>query len=147
MPYVIGLILALVVAALARRIHLDRDSAFYPTVLMVVASYYVLFAVIGQSTRATAIETVVMITFVIVAVVGFRKNLWLVAGGLATHAVFDWFHGAVVVNSGVPSWWPGFCLSYDAAAASILAALLINSRTMKSPVPLTPIGSTNANHA
>jgi multidrug transporter EmrE-like cation transporter len=48
-PLVIGLLLALVVSLLAWAAGFDRDRSFYPTVLCVVASYYVLFAVMGGS--------------------------------------------------------------------------------------------------
>ncbi len=41
MDYLIGLFLSLGVAALATIIGLDRERAFYPTVLIVIASYYV----------------------------------------------------------------------------------------------------------
>ena len=44
LPYVAGIVLSIGVAAFARRVGLDRDRAFYPTVAIVVASYYVLFA-------------------------------------------------------------------------------------------------------
>ena len=40
MPYVIGIVLSLGVALLARGVGFDRDRAFYPTVLIVIASYY-----------------------------------------------------------------------------------------------------------
>jgi hypothetical protein len=42
---------------------LDRDRAFYPTVAMVVASYYCLFAVIGASPRALVLESLVAAVF------------------------------------------------------------------------------------
>lgn len=45
MEYLIGLFLSLAVAGLIVVVGLDREAAFYPTVLIVVASYYVLFAV------------------------------------------------------------------------------------------------------
>jgi ABC-type Fe3+ transport system permease subunit len=48
MPYVVGIVLSLGVALFARRVGFDRDRAFYPTVLIVIASYYVLFAAIGK---------------------------------------------------------------------------------------------------
>ena len=47
MGYAIGIVLALCVSVFARVVGLDRDRAFYPTVLVVIASYYVLFAVMG----------------------------------------------------------------------------------------------------
>ena len=54
MAYAIGIGLALVVSVFARSVGLDRDRALYPTVLVVIASYYVLFAVMGGSMRALA---------------------------------------------------------------------------------------------
>ena len=41
MPYLIGIVLSVGVALFARCVEFDRDRAFYPTVLMVIASYYV----------------------------------------------------------------------------------------------------------
>jgi hypothetical protein len=42
MEYSIGLILSLAVAGFAAAIGFDRERAFYSTVLIVIASYYVL---------------------------------------------------------------------------------------------------------
>jgi hypothetical protein len=124
MAYIIGILLALVSVVLARLAGLDRDRAFYPTVLVVVATYYVLFAVIGGSFGALVVESIVMVAFAIVAVLGFRFNLWLVVFALAAHGVFDFVHGNVVVNPGVPIWWPAFCMAYDVVAAGFLGWLL-----------------------
>ena len=44
LPYVVGIVLSIGVALFARWVGFDRDRAFYPTVLIVIASYYVLFA-------------------------------------------------------------------------------------------------------
>jgi hypothetical protein len=49
MRYVIGIVLSVGVALFARCVGFDRDRAFYPTVLMVIASYYMLFAAITVS--------------------------------------------------------------------------------------------------
>jgi len=125
--YAIGVVLALVVSYFARVTGLDRDRAFYATVAIVVALYYVLFAVMSGSEHALVVETIVMTAFVAVAVVGFKFNLWLVVAALAGHGVFDVLHNLVVTNPGVPEWWPAFCLTYDIAAAGFLAWLLTRS--------------------
>jgi hypothetical protein len=124
MPYLTGIALALMISVGARVIGLDRDRAFYPTVLLVIASYYVLFAVVGGSDHALVVETLVMTGFLLVAAVGFRASLWLVVAALAAHGVFDFLHGRIVANPGVPAWWPAFCLAYDVTAAAFLAWLL-----------------------
>ena len=92
MGYVAGIGIALKGSVLARLVGLDRDRAFYPTVLFVIASYYVLFAVMGGSGQALLIESIVMAAFGFVAILGFRFNLWLVVGALAADGIFDFFH-------------------------------------------------------
>ena len=128
MPLLVGALLALAVGLMARVSGLDRDRAFYPTVLVVVASYFCLFAAMGGSTRALALETVVAAAFVAAAISGFRSSLWVVAGGLAAHGVSDLGHGKVIFNPGTPSWWPAFCATYDVVAAGFLAWLLMSGR-------------------
>ncbi len=121
MGYAIGIVLALVVSRFARWTGLDRDRAFYSTMAIVIASYYVLFAVMGGSTHALVVETLVMTLFVLVAVMGFKFYPWLLVACLAGHGVFDLFHDLVVENPGVPRWWPAFCLAFDVGAAVLLA--------------------------
>jgi hypothetical protein len=125
MPYLIGVVLAAVVGAFALLAGFDRDRAFYPTVLIVVATYYVLFAVMASSMPALAIESLVAGAFLLLAVAGFKKNLWLVVAALVGHGVFDFVHRIFIQNPGVPVWWPGFCLSFDALAGLVLAFLLV----------------------
>ena len=103
----------------------DRDRAFYPTLLVVIASYYVLFAAMSGSGRVVVAESAVMSGFVLLAVAGFKLNLWLVVAALAGHGVLDGVHGRLVANPGVPEWWPAFCLAYDVTAAGFLAWLLV----------------------
>ena len=128
MPYVVGFALALLTFLFARIARLDRDRALYPVLLIVIASYYVLFAVMGGSTRATMIESMVTTLFAIVAVAGFRTGLWLVAAALAAHGVFDLIHGYMISNPGVPVWWPPFCLAYDITLAICLGWLVYKGK-------------------
>jgi hypothetical protein len=126
--YAVGFVLALVVSFVARATGLDRDRAFYVAVVMAISSYYVLFAVLGGSTQALIVESIVMSAFVLVALIGFKLNLWLVAASLAGHGVFDGFHDLAYTNPGVPGWWPAFCGTFDVAAAGVLAWLLLQSK-------------------
>ncbi len=125
MEYLIGAGLAVVVCAFATLTGFDRDRAFYPTLPAVIATYYVLFAVIGSSTPAVASESLTAGAFLALAAAGFKKNLWLIMAALAGHGVFDFFHHLFIQNPGVPVWWPGFCLSFDVVAAGFLAILLM----------------------
>ncbi|MGE3886659.1 MAG: hypothetical protein AB7H81_09510 [Vicinamibacterales bacterium] len=124
MPYVIGIVLSAGVAVFARVVGFDRDRAFYPTVMIVIAAYYVLFAAMSGSVRTVVIESAVMTLFAAAAVAGFKSSAWIVVVALAGHGVFDAVHGYVIENAGVPAWWPAWCLAYDLGAAAGLALLL-----------------------
>ncbi len=128
MEYLIGAGLALGIAMFAAMAGFDRDRAFYPAMLVVIASYYDLFAVIGGQTGALGMETLALVLFAAVSVIGFRTDLWIVAGALLAHGVFDLVHGGLIANTGVPAWWPMFCLSFDGVAGGYLAWLLGSSR-------------------
>jgi len=125
MEYLVGFGLAVVVCAFASLVGFDLDRVFYPTLLTVVATYYILFAVGGNSTQALAVESLIATGFLALAVAGFKKNLWLIVAALAGHGVFDFFHHLFIPNPGVPVWWPGFCLSFDVLAGGFLAVLLM----------------------
>src|SRR4051812_16715202 len=124
LPYVVGVVLSIGVALFARRVGFDRDRAFYPTVLIVVASYYVLFAVMSGSVETVLLESIIMALFAVAAVAGFKGSAWIVVAALAGHGVQDAVHGHIVANAGVPAWWPAWCLAYDVGAAGALAWIL-----------------------
>jgi hypothetical protein len=125
MEYLIGVILSLAVAGSAAVIGFDRERAFVPTVLIVIASYYVLFAAMGASRPTLTVEIVVAGGFLLGAVLGFRKNFWLIVTALIGHGAFDIVHRFFINNPGVPHWWPGFCLAFDALLGVFLAVRLI----------------------
>jgi pimeloyl-ACP methyl ester carboxylesterase len=129
MEYLVGTGLALIVGAFATVAGYDRDRSFYPTVLIVVASYYDLFAIIGGREGALGPEIAASMMFVALSAIGFRTSLWVVVAALAGHGLFDFVHGHVIDNPGVPAWWPMFCLSYDVSAAAYLAWRLVTRRT------------------
>jgi len=125
----VGIAAAVLTALLGRIAGFDRDRAFYPTLLIVVASYYVLFAAMGGSARTLVVELVVMGIFAAAAVAAFRGRLWIAAAGLVAHGTFDMLvHGRVVANAGMPAWWPAFCAAYDVAAGLFLVWLLVRER-------------------
>jgi hypothetical protein len=121
------------VAALAMRSGMDRDRSFYPTVLIVVASYYALFAAMGASVEVLAIETAAALGFATLAIIGFKRNLWLVAAAIAGHGLFDMVHHWFIENPGVPVWWPGFCATVD-----VLLGAWVALRLWKTPASFAP---------
>lgn len=132
MEYLAGAVIAGLISVAASLVGFDRDRAFYPTVLVVIASYYALFSVMGSTPQVLAHEALPIATCAVLAVLGFKRNAWFVVAGLLAHAGFDLLHPQLVHNDGVPAWWPGFCLAYDATAAAYLAAKLIRQQNAAS---------------
>ena len=132
--FLIGVGVALAVGVYGTLTGLDRERAFYPTALVVIASYYVLFAVMSGSLSALGPELVIFALFAAVAAWGFRRDLRLVIAGLVAHAVLDFFHGGIVSNPGVPTWWPAWCAAYDLAAPVYLAVLVRRGRVARHAV-------------
>jgi hypothetical protein len=122
--YIFGAGLALLVFVFAALVGLNRDRAFYPTILVVIASYYVLFAAITGSVQVAATEALGGTVFVAVAIAGFKFSQWWIVLGLFAHGIYDFKHGLFIDNAGVPLWWPSFCLIYDFVAAAGLGLLL-----------------------
>src|SRR5215471_7674375 len=127
LPYIVGVVLSSCVALFARLVGFDRDRAFYPTVLIVIASYYVLFAVMSGSLETVLLESIVTALFVAAAVAGFKASPWIVVAALAGHGVQDAVHSYIIENAGVPAWWPAWCLAYDVGAAGALAWILMRA--------------------
>ena len=137
LPYIVGIVLSIGVALFARWVGFDRDRAFYPTVLIVIASYYVLFAAMTGSIQTVVLESAVMAVFVIAAVAGFKGSAWIIVGALAGHGVQDAVHGHIIANAGMPAWWPAWCLAYDVGAAGALAWLLMRAESEADVVKVT----------
>ena len=128
MSIAVGLVLPLIVGGFTTLFGLDRDRALYPVVMIVIAAYYVLYAVMGGSTHVLIIESLVAVAFMALAVAGFKTTLWLVVAALAAHGIFDVAHPHLYANAGVPAFWPSFCLAYDVVAAAYLAWLLASKK-------------------
>jgi hypothetical protein len=124
MAFIVGVLLAIAVGLFATSLGLDRDRAFYPTVMIVIAVLYILFAAMGASPDVLLRECMFASAFIFVAAVGFKTSLWWVVAALAAHGTFDFTHEVFVTNPGVPAWWPAFCATYDVTAAAYLACLI-----------------------
>lgn len=128
LEFFVGAALALSVGLSATFLGMDRDRAFYPTVMIVIALLYGLFAVMGGSIQVLGLESIAIVAFLAASIAGFKRSLWLVVAALAAHGVYDLVHGQLIANPGVPLWWPAFCSAYDVVAAAYLAWLLSRSK-------------------
>lgn len=103
--------MAVSIAALAHVTKFDRDRSFFATLLIVIATYYVLFSFI--SFEAIVVEIVVASCFSLIALAGALRWPILLGIGISMHGVFDFTHMHFITNSGVPEWWPLFCAGFD----------------------------------
>jgi hypothetical protein len=62
--------------------------------------------------------------FLLLAVFGFKSKFWLIPAAMVGHGVFDFFHHLLIDNAGVPTYWPGFCLAFDAIFGGYVAVVL-----------------------
>ncbi len=92
MEYLIGALLALATGILANVAGFARDRSFYPTIMIVIATYYVLFAVMEGSGLTLWKESAVGTGFALVALLGYRSSLLWVVVALVGHGIFDLFH-------------------------------------------------------
>jgi hypothetical protein len=120
----IGLLFALAIGVFGTLVGLDRSRSFYSVILIVIASYYCLFAVMDGSIAALWTEVAIFAMFGAVAVIGFKTNRWWIVAALVAHGLMDLIHHNLVSNPGVPVWWPPFCSAIDIALASYLALLI-----------------------
>jgi hypothetical protein len=137
MEYLIGVLLAAGVIIFSALVGLDRERSFYATALIVIASYYALFAVMGGSRQALIIEILAASVFCVLAALGFRRSLWLLAAGMVGHGLFDFARHGLIENAGVPPWWPGFCGAFDVVFGGWLALRLLQKSSLMESRPAT----------
>jgi hypothetical protein len=134
MAFAVGVVLGILVWLFGRLVGLDRDRAYYATILAVVALYYALFAVMGNSLNALLAESIAIVVFFVLTALGFRRSQWFAVAGLAGHGVYDCFHGYLISNPGMPVWWPAFCSSIDITMAAGLAWILLRAKSSSAKV-------------
>lgn len=135
MEYLVGVLLCVVVVACSAMIGMDRERSFYSTALIVIATYYVLFAAMGATTRTLILEIALAGGFIFFAALGFKGSLWLVAAATVGHGIFDLLRPRFIANPGVPHWWPGFCMAFDVIFGAWLAVRLLQRKNFPVPAP------------
>ncbi|MDC1174178.1 hypothetical protein OAT67_02210 [Bacteriovoracaceae bacterium] len=91
---------------------LEEDKSFYPVLLIVIATYYILFGVMSRSTSTVLIESSIALVFIVLGLLGIYRPL-ITAMGMIGHGVFDLLHDLALKNPSVPHWWPVFCAVVD----------------------------------
>ena len=113
MEYLVGILTAVALAGFARSSGFEKDRSFYPTVLIVIGFLYVVFGAIDGRVSVILIDLIFAFLFASIAVVGYKNNGVIVAGGIALHGVFDFVRYFFIEDKGVPVFWAGFCGTVD----------------------------------
>ena len=97
------------------------DSAtVYGVGLAVIAPVYVGLAVADGRWKVVAVESVVAMAFVVVALVGITGSAWVLVFGFAAHGIKDAWQERRQYVSGT-RWWPPFCAAVDWVVAAVIA--------------------------
>ena len=110
-PIAFGVVLGITITFAARITEFDTDSSYHATLLVVIATYYVLFAY--MSGEAIIEEILFASGFSAIALLGTYRWLPLIGIGLILQGIFDLVHPHLLSNPGVPAWWPFFCVGVD----------------------------------
>jgi len=90
--------------------------------LAAIASFYPVFAAAEGDWAALALHLAIFAGFVALSIRAYRHGLFLLAGGLIAHGIFDILVG--VISAPGPAWWPAFCAGVDIAAGVLMLRLI-----------------------
>ena len=110
-----GAVLALPYIAYARRTR--RPRTVYGVGLIVAAAVYIVFAASAGDLRAAALETGGLALFGLIAVIGMRRSLPLLAFGWGAHVLWDLLLHPVKFSGYAPWWYALVCLGFDVVVA------------------------------
>lgn len=108
---IVGVSAGAAIAFSAHILKFDQDRSFYPTILIVIASCYVLFAMLAQ--QGARGEIIVSIVFIALAIAGHIGWYWIVGLGFFLHGFYDLGHALWGGGGHLPERWAGFCFGAD----------------------------------
>ena len=128
----IGIIAAIIVVLRFRVGRLEKTTWAYPMLLATFPLYYWLFALYASDYNALLYEVATGVVFFAIAYAAYKfrsfATLLLLAIGYVAHAAYDFYHEALFINSGAPTWWPEFCGSVDVLIGGYLVYLAFSQR-------------------
>jgi hypothetical protein len=122
-PALVGLLLAFATAVAVALLGKPRGPELLAAVLVAAAAVYPA-AALAQGARGTLLaETLMMMFFVIVALLGLWHSLTLLAIGYFGHAGWDLLHHPRRIGAQAGATFPRFCLVYDIAVGVLILAI------------------------
>ena len=132
----IGLCLALFIILAGKYSRFDRDTSYFPVLLIVIASYYVLFAIMQN--QSIVFELMVASCFLFLAVFCAKKAPIVIGIALIMHGLYDILHVFVLKHQVAPHWWGEFCASVDIVLGIWVIYLKRSEQTRSNKHSLSP---------
>lgn len=98
-------------------------STVHALMVTMIAGVYIGFAVADGRPKVIAVESMVVVGFVVASAAAVTLTPWLVALYAAHGAKDLWQHRTQFVRG--TRWWPPFCLAVDFTVAAIVAVQLL----------------------
>jgi hypothetical protein len=119
-----GVTVGVAQAAVAMAFWWLDTSIVHGLMVTLIAGVYIGFAVSDGRTHVIAVESTVVLAFVITSAVAVTGSPWLLVGLYAAHGAKDlWQHRTEFVRG--TRWWPPFCLAVDFTVAAIVATQIL----------------------
>jgi hypothetical protein len=111
-------------AAIAMTFWWLDPATVHALMVSMIAGVYIGFAVADGRPNVIAVESTVVVGFVVTSAVAVTVTPWLVVALYAAHGAKDlWQHRTQFVRG--TRWWPPFCFAVDLTVAAIVAAQLL----------------------
>jgi len=83
-------------------------------ILVAIAFIYVGFSLKNNPVSMIILESGMALILFFVAIIGYTRNVFLIASGIIFHGVWDIFHHqGLFISTDVPDFWPAFCSIID----------------------------------
>jgi hypothetical protein len=118
-------------AAIAMAFWWLDPSTVHALMITMIAGVYIGFAVADGRPKVIAVESAVVVGFVVTSAVAVTVTPWLVVALYLAHGAKDlWQHRTHFVRG--TRWWPPFCFAVDITVAAIVATQLLLGATFQS---------------
>jgi len=127
LPFLIGIGLTIAVLGVNAAIGLHKERGVWPSLLIAIAAFYVVFAFEHSDHSGIGLQSVIALGFMALALIGYKSSLWLIVAGLVLHGIFDAVSLAYTANP-APNWWGPFCIGVDGLLALMLCWWMLRGR-------------------
>lgn len=109
----VGALLAFGMIGLVKRRRKEDTTYVYAAALIVAAAIYAAFSMNAGPGEWVLLELAGVVLFGVLAVLGFRKSMAILASGWTLHVGWDIVHQVTDSADFVPAWYPMLCVAFD----------------------------------